>query len=96
LLKGFNARFETVSGDKEDRSDPLEEIMGKSEIQESAMQGGLMLLLKGAWNEAFIDERVSFPRGKNDDQVDAASSAYNKLLEMISKKPQREPKSYPG
>ena len=83
LLKGFNAKFETMSGDKEDRSDPLEEIMEKSEIQESALQGGLMLLLKGAWNEAFIDECVSFPRGNNDDQVDAASSAYNKLLEMI-------------
>lgn len=83
LLKGFVAKYETVSGDKEDRSDPLEHIMEKSGIQESAIQGGLIFLLQGAWNENFIDECVSFPRGKYDDQVDAASSAYNKLLDMI-------------
>ena len=86
LLRGFIAKFETVTGDKEDRSDPLEDVMEKSEVQESALQGGLMFLLKGAWNDAFIDECVAFPRGRYDDQVDAASSAYNKLLEMIGSK----------
>lgn len=83
LLKGFIAKFETVTGNKEDRSDPLEDVIEKSGIQESALQGGLMFLLKGAWNEDFIDECVAFPRGRYDDQVDAASSAYSKLLEMI-------------
>jgi phage terminase large subunit-like protein len=42
--------------------------------------------LKGAWNDAFIDECVAFDRGKYDDQVDAAASSYNKLLQMIGKK----------
>jgi predicted phage terminase large subunit-like protein len=78
LLMGFPARFEPLTGDKETRSEPLE----------SAFQGGLVLLLQGAWNEVFITECVAFPKGRNDDQVDAASSAYNKLLEMIGK--QRE------
>jgi len=73
VLMGFPAKFEPVTGDKATRSEPLE----------SAFQGGLMYLLKGAWNEAFIDECVAFDRGKYDDQVDAASGAYNKLLEMI-------------
>lgn len=82
LLKGYPAKFKVVTGDKEDRSDPLEDVLGKSEIQESALQGGLMFLLRGAWNEAFINECVAFP-GPYDDQVDAASSAYSKLLEMI-------------
>jgi predicted phage terminase large subunit-like protein len=76
LLMGFTAKFETVTGSKEDRSGPLE----------SAMQGGLVCLLQGAWNDLFIDECVAFNRGKYDDQVDAASGAYNKLLEMIGKK----------
>lgn len=73
LFMGFPAKFEPVTGSKEDRSDDLE----------SGFQGGLVMLLKGAWNEAFIDECVAFNNGKYDDQVDAASSAYHKLLEMI-------------
>lgn len=73
LLMGFPVKFETVTGDKATRSEPME----------SAFQGGMIFLLKGAWNEAFVDECVSFDRGKYDDQVDAASGAYNKLLEMI-------------
>jgi predicted phage terminase large subunit-like protein len=76
VLVGHPAKFETVSGDKETRSDPLED----------AFEGGMVFLLKGAWNEAFIDECTAFPRGKHDDQVDAASSAYNKLLERIGNK----------
>lgn len=76
LLMGFPAKFETVTGDKETRSEPLE----------SAFQGGLVYLLKGAWNEPFIEECVAFNRGKYDDQVDAGSGAYSKLLEMIGKK----------
>jgi predicted phage terminase large subunit-like protein len=73
LLIGFPVKFETVTGDKATRSEPLE----------SAFQGAMVFLLQGAWNENFIDECVAFDRGKHDDQVDAASGAYNKLLEMI-------------
>jgi predicted phage terminase large subunit-like protein len=85
LLMGYPARFETVSGEKEDRSDPLE----------SAFQGGLIFLLKAGWNEDFIAECVAFNRGRYDDQVDAASSAYNKLLEMI-RRPVKSARSYQG
>jgi predicted phage terminase large subunit-like protein len=85
LLMGFPVKYEPVSGDKEDRSDPLE----------SAFQGGLVYLLQAAWNDAFVEECVAFPRGNHDDQVDAASSAYNKLLSML-RKIQKEVKSYPG
>ena len=38
-----------------------------------------MRLVQGAWNQAFIDEMTAFNRGRYDDQVDAASSAYNKI-----------------
>jgi predicted phage terminase large subunit-like protein len=76
LLMGFPTKFETMTGDKATRSEPLE----------SAFQGKLVFLLKGAWNDAFIDECVAFDRGKYDDQVDAAASSYNKLLQMIGKK----------
>lgn len=76
VLMGFPAKFETVSGDKQTRSEPLE----------SAFQGGLVILLIAAWNDSFVDEYVAFDRGKYDDQVDAGASAYNKLLSMIGKK----------
>jgi len=71
LLARYAPRFETVSGDKEVRSEPLE----------SGFQGGLVRMMLGAWNADFVDECLSFPRG-HDDQVDAAASAYSKLLEM--------------
>lgn len=85
LLMGFPARFEPVSGSKQNRSEPFE----------SAMQGGLVRLLLGAWNDAYIEEHVAFDRGKYDDQVDSGSSAYNKLLEMIAR-PGKEVRSYQG
>jgi predicted phage terminase large subunit-like protein len=69
LLVGFPAFFEPVTGDKETRSEPLE----------SAFQGGLVKLIQAHWNEAFVSELCAFPKGKNDDQVDAASSAFTKL-----------------
>ena len=74
VLMGFPVKFEPVTGDKATRSEPLE----------SAFQGGLVYLMKAAWNEAFISECIAFDRGAHDDQVDAASSAYNKLLSMVS------------
>lgn len=72
-LAGFPVFFEPVSGSKEIRSGPLE----------SAFQGGMVRLVARTWNEAFIEELCAFPTGKNDDQVDAASSAYAKLLEIV-------------
>lgn len=73
VLMGYSVRFDVLSGDKGNRSEPLE----------SAFQGGFVYLLKGAWNEAFVDECVAFDKGKYDDQVDAASSAYSELNSMI-------------
>jgi predicted phage terminase large subunit-like protein len=72
-LSGYKAKFETVTGSKETRSENLE----------SSAQGGQVYLLEAPWNEAFVDELVAFPKGNYDDRVDAASSAHNKLLEMV-------------
>jgi len=62
-------RFETVTGDKEVRAGPWS----------SALQGGQVRLVRGAWNETFIEEHVAFPKGKFDDQVDMASVGYSKM-----------------
>jgi len=71
LMKaGFGMiRFETMTGDKEVRAGPWS----------SALQGGMVRLVRGAWNEAFIEEHVAFPKGKFDDQVDATSWGYGKM-----------------
>lgn len=81
---GFTAkiRFETVSGTKEVRADPWS----------SALQGGMVRLVRAAWNHAFIDEHVAFPKGQFDDQVDMASWGFSKLQRRL----RREARSYLG
>ena len=75
-LAGLPAHFEPVSGDKEVRADPWS----------TALEGLNVMLLKGGWNNVFIEEHISFPKGKNDDQVDAASSCYSRLTLKSGKK----------
>jgi predicted phage terminase large subunit-like protein len=67
--KGFEARFETVTGTKEVRAGPWSTMC----------QGGGVRLVRGGWNEAFVAEHEAFPRGRYDDQVDAASWGFVKL-----------------
>lgn len=80
---GLTARFEPVTGDKEVRAGPLS----------SAAQSGKVRLVRGGWNVAFLEEATAFPKGRWDDQVDAASSAFNKIRDLRRSK---EPKSYEG
>jgi len=42
-------------------------------------EGGIVKLVRGAWNEDFLQEAAMFPNGANDDMVDAVSKAYAKL-----------------
>lgn len=73
---GLTARFEPVTGDKEVRAGPLS----------SAAQAGKVKLVKGTWNEAFMAEIAAFPKGRFDDQVDSAASAFNKVRELRKRK----------
>lgn len=45
----------------------------------SYAQAGRVILLRRPWNQAFLDELKAFPNGDHDDQVDAATGAYNFL-----------------
>jgi len=69
LLVGHTARTEPASGSKEVRAGPLA----------SAAEVGNVKLKRGPWNNAFLDELCDFPLGSNDDQVDGAAGAFNKL-----------------
>ena len=69
LLQGFTVRTEPATGDKVTRAGPLA----------SQAEVGNVKLVRGEWNEAFLSELERFPDGANDDQVDAASAAYDEL-----------------
>ena len=72
-LKGFAVHTERVTGDKETRAQPLaSQAYGGNGY-------GNVALCEGDWNEDFLAEITSFPRGKFKDQVDAAAGAFNKL-----------------
>jgi predicted phage terminase large subunit-like protein len=66
--------FEAVgaSGDKEERA----------RLMASAQKRRMISLVGGDWNEEFISEAEKFPNGRFDDQVDAASYAYNVLWDV--------------
>ena len=66
-MAGFNIQCHTVTGDKVTRAEPFA----------AQWQQGNVLLLEGAWNEAFLAELEGFPDALHDDQVDAAADAFN-------------------
>lgn len=70
LLAGFMVFTVPPQGDKETRATPAS----------TAAEHGRIRLVRGPWNEAFLNELESFPKGAHDDQVDALSGAYNQLI----------------
>ena len=70
MLPGHICHSSTESGDKELRARPLA----------SQVNAGNVILLRGAWNHAFIEELRDFPNGLHDDQVDGAARAFAQLL----------------
>lgn len=80
LLSGYKVFAEPQSGDKETRAEPLA----------SQIEGGTVDMVEAPWNEDFINEMKFFPRGRFKDQIDAASSAFNRLSSKVRKK--KDPK----
>jgi predicted phage terminase large subunit-like protein len=70
LLAGVPVKAEPVSGDKATRAFSFA----------AQVNSGNVRLVAGEWNRAFIEELRQFPMGKYDDQVDAASDAFNALV----------------
>jgi len=69
LLAGYNVIVHPVSGKKQLRADGFS----------AQVNAGNVRLARGDWNSALIEEMRTFPVGKNDDQVDAASDAFNEI-----------------
>jgi predicted phage terminase large subunit-like protein len=69
ILPEFIFKGDKVTGSKINRAMPLA----------SQAEAGNVKLVKGLWNKDFLDEIELFPDGGHDDQVDAASGAFDKL-----------------
>jgi predicted phage terminase large subunit-like protein len=69
LLKGYPSVVKPITGDKATRARPAS----------AQAEAGNVKLLRGPWNEAFLDELCSFPNAMFDDQVDAFADALNEL-----------------
>ncbi|MCL2691010.1 MAG: phage terminase large subunit [Candidatus Bathyarchaeota archaeon] len=69
VLKGYYFRGVRTTGNKLERASPYS----------AAWFNGNVRLLSAPWNSEFIDEHELFPQGGHDDQVDAASGAFEQL-----------------
>jgi predicted phage terminase large subunit-like protein len=70
ILQGYPFFTEREMASKEARADPFA----------AQCEHGMVKLVEGGWNRAFIEEFCAFPNGAHDDQVDAASAAFRGLL----------------
>jgi predicted phage terminase large subunit-like protein len=72
FLMGFNVSIESTSstGGKINFAKPLS----------AQALAGNVVLVRGRWNNDFINEAEMFPEGKYDDQIDSASLAFKKCI----------------
>ncbi len=71
MLAGWDVEFTPETGSKVARAKPVA----------AQMEAGNVFMLRGDWNKDFVDELKSFPFGSFDDQVDAFSRAFHRLLQ---------------
>jgi predicted phage terminase large subunit-like protein len=71
-MKRYDLKGIKSSADKVTRARPFAAACEREDV----------VLVRGAWNEAFIEELCKFPNGAKDDQVDAASGAHAELTEV--------------
>jgi len=68
-LSGYTVEAVRETGDKATRAAPFS----------SQVNVGNVSLVQAPWNRAFLEEASAFPAGSHDDQVDAASGAFEAL-----------------
>jgi len=71
LLAGCSIHSSTESGDKDTRAQPFASQVNLGQVD----------MIEAPWNNELIEELRMYPNGTNDDQVDALSRAYNRMME---------------
>ena len=74
-LSGYTVHTSTESGSKETRADAFA----------SQVNAGNVMMVRGPWNQDYLDELRYFPQGTFDDQVDASSRAFNYVSEKLQR-----------
>lgn len=74
-LAGYQVKASPATRDKVTRAMPLF----------AQAEAGNVRLVRGSWTAAWLDETCSFPEGAHDDQVDAASLAFNSMAVTASR-----------
>jgi len=69
LLAGYDVTVVPPTGEKSVRAKPAS----------AQAEAGNVKLVRGPWNDTFLDEVCSFPNAQHDDQVDAFADALNEL-----------------
>lgn len=69
-MVGYDYGPSPTTGDKITRARPYR----------AQCEAGNVYLKRAPWNAAFVAEHEVFPNGRNDDQVDAASTAFNEVV----------------
>jgi predicted phage terminase large subunit-like protein len=77
MLAGYPVHSSPETGDKVTRAEPLA----------SQVNVGNVLMLRGSWNDALIEEMRTFPNGTWDDQIDALSRAFAQLIGNVDQTP---------
>lgn len=73
-LTGYTVRFSPESGDKITRFSPFS----------AQAEAGNVLVVRGAWNEAWFTALEGFPEAAHDDAPDSTSRAFNELAKPRS------------
>lgn len=73
-LTGYTVRFSPESGDKITRFSPFS----------AQAEAGNVLVVRGAWNEAWFAALEGFPEAARDDAADSTSRAFNELAKPRS------------
>lgn len=69
-LAGYDVEFTPETGSKTTRASPFA----------AQVEAGNVFMLRAPWNQPLIDEKRTFPNGTFDDQVDAVSRAFHRVL----------------
>jgi predicted phage terminase large subunit-like protein len=72
VLVGYDFLGDRSTGSKVERARPVA----------AAAELGNVKIVRGSWNSVFLSELSVFPNGKNDDQVDTLSGAFNNLTAL--------------